>query len=193
MLNSNYRTITYDLRGHGLSGKDPGLDYRFDAHVEDLAGLMDALGIRRATVAGHSMGGMVAQYFALKYPERVDHLVLVATSACLSPGAFRRGLLWILTNILILLPAVLAFFAHRQTKGKPHELFPEKDDPALDFNPKSLAKCFQAIMSMDTRKLMPQIRIPTLVISSSTDNLIAPRMVRELAAKLFYFLFYPCL
>jgi pimeloyl-ACP methyl ester carboxylesterase len=70
------RAFAISLRGHGESSK-PDDDYGSAAFAGDLAGLMDALGLRRAHVCGHSMGTWVAQRFAQDYPERVVSLVLI--------------------------------------------------------------------------------------------------------------------
>jgi len=181
LLAGDYRIIDYDLRGHGESDKGPGLDYGFDSHVEDLAGLMDALGIEKATLAGHSMGGMIAQYFALKYPERVERLVLVATAACMMPG-FMRGLAgrfaaWLARAF----PSLIATIIRRKNASKPRELFPEFDHPELNFDAFAVAHCFAAIMYMDIRDRLKGLAFPTLVISSTTDELVEPALVRRLA------------
>jgi pimeloyl-ACP methyl ester carboxylesterase len=76
----HFRTIIYDHRGVGRSSKPEG-PYTIGQLADDLAALLDALRIDRAHVLGTSMGGMVAQEFALRYPQRVDRLVLVATTA----------------------------------------------------------------------------------------------------------------
>jgi 3-oxoadipate enol-lactonase len=74
------RVLTYDCRGHGTSTKAPG-PYRVEQFATDLATLFDAIGWRSAVVAGASMGGNVAQAFAVAYPERVESLGLVDTTA----------------------------------------------------------------------------------------------------------------
>lgn len=76
----NYQVIAPDLRGHGDSDKPEG-SYPISYFVTDVIGLLDALHIDRAVLAGHSMGGRVALSAALQYPERVTALVLVNTSA----------------------------------------------------------------------------------------------------------------
>lgn len=71
-----YRTIRHDMRGFGRSPMVPG-PY---AHHEDLRGLLDGLGIGRATLVGSSLGGGAVLDFALENPERVDELVLVGSA-----------------------------------------------------------------------------------------------------------------
>lgn len=73
-----YRVIAYDARGHGCSEiPDRPEAYSQDIMVQDMRGLMDALGITQAIVAGHSMGANVALNFAFQYPERCLGLIPV--------------------------------------------------------------------------------------------------------------------
>jgi len=66
-----FRVIAYDARGHGQSEVPDRLEAYFqDIMVQDMRGLLDALGITQAIVGGHSMGANVALNFALQYPER---------------------------------------------------------------------------------------------------------------------------
>jgi pimeloyl-ACP methyl ester carboxylesterase len=76
------RTLVLDQRGHGGTTNSGRLaDYTLDGLVADLAAAFDALGLVRADLLGHSLGGMVALRFALSHPERVSSLVLMDTSA----------------------------------------------------------------------------------------------------------------
>lgn len=68
--------VAPDLRGRGGSGTLPG-PYGMAAHADDLVAVLDHLGVERAVVAGHSMGGFVAMVMAHRHPDRVDSLVLV--------------------------------------------------------------------------------------------------------------------
>ena len=70
-----YQVLIYDHRGLGRSDK-PDMPYSTRLFAKDCAGLMDALGIKKAHIMGHSMGGRVAQWIALDYPEKVRSLVL---------------------------------------------------------------------------------------------------------------------
>jgi len=71
------RCIVPDQRGHGASDRAPDGDYSCAAQVGDLEELLDALGIERCALVGHSMGGLNALHFAGRWPERVTALVLV--------------------------------------------------------------------------------------------------------------------
>ncbi len=75
-----YQVLIYDHRGLGRTDK-PDMPYTTRLFAKDCAGLMDALGIQKAHVMGHSMGGRVAQWVALDYPEKVRSLVLSGTGS----------------------------------------------------------------------------------------------------------------
>jgi pimeloyl-ACP methyl ester carboxylesterase len=87
-----HRVITFDQRGHGESdhplpargGADP---YTLDAFAEDLRGVLDDLGIHRARILGQSMGGATALRFAMRWPARVEALILASTMASRLPEA----------------------------------------------------------------------------------------------------------
>ena len=68
--------VGVDLRGRGDSGK-PGSGYGLEAHARDVVRVLDHLGLDRAVILGHSMGGFVALKTAISYPERVRALVLL--------------------------------------------------------------------------------------------------------------------
>lgn len=79
-LARHHRVLRWDLRGAGRSEKPPG-PYSATLFARDLVGLLDRLGERAAYVVGHSGGGVVAQRFALDYPDRALGLVLASTSS----------------------------------------------------------------------------------------------------------------
>jgi 3-oxoadipate enol-lactonase len=78
-LPSGLRVIRYDKRGHGLSEATPG-PYAMKTLAEDLAALLDHLGVKRAAVVGLSVGGMIAQGLASLRPDLVSALVLMDTA-----------------------------------------------------------------------------------------------------------------
>ncbi|TNC51859.1 alpha/beta hydrolase [Rubellimicrobium rubrum] len=90
-----------DLRGHGGSDA-PACCYGIDAFSGDLLGFMDALGIDRADIVGHSLGSMTAGVFAAEHPDRVDHLVLVSTAFSVPKGPTD----WLWDNVPALTPPI---------------------------------------------------------------------------------------
>ena len=77
-LATRHTVIAPDLLGHGSSDK-PRADYSVAAYANGMRDLLDVLGVERATVVGHSLGGGVAAQLAYQYPERVERLVLVGS------------------------------------------------------------------------------------------------------------------
>jgi len=80
LLSERFRVIDYDMRGYGRSDR-PLQRYDMEVWADDLAGLMDALGIEEAHVHGTSMGGMIAIVFAGKYPQRTTSVVINCAAA----------------------------------------------------------------------------------------------------------------
>lgn len=74
----DHRVIRYDVRGHGRS-ESPPTGYAYPLYAEDLAALLTYVELERAAIVGMSMGGAIALEFALRYPERVEALVLVSS------------------------------------------------------------------------------------------------------------------
>ena len=85
-LSETHRVIRLDLPGSGLSPPDPTHDYTDARSLKLLLSLLDELGVSRATMVGHSMGGRIAWTFAAKHPERTDRLVLIAPDGFASQG-----------------------------------------------------------------------------------------------------------
>ncbi len=81
-----FRVIRFDLPGFGLTGADPTGDYSDARQMQLLLGLMDQLGVERASLIGNSLGGRIAWSFAAQHPDRVDRLVLVSPDGFASPG-----------------------------------------------------------------------------------------------------------
>jgi pimeloyl-ACP methyl ester carboxylesterase len=91
LADAGFRVVAPDLVGFGFSGKPRDGEYTIDAQARTILGLMDSLGIERASLVGSSYGGAVAATCALDYPERVERLVLV--DAVINDHARRRPLL----------------------------------------------------------------------------------------------------
>jgi 3-oxoadipate enol-lactonase len=86
VLQGRYRVLCYDTRGHGQTEAPAGA-YALEQLADDLKGLLDGLGIAATHFVGLSMGGMIGQVFALKYPAMVQSLVLCDTTSRYPSGA----------------------------------------------------------------------------------------------------------
>jgi pimeloyl-ACP methyl ester carboxylesterase len=81
LLPDGHRVVVVDLLGFGRSDRPSGRDVSIRGHAERVRQVLDALGIERACVAGHDIGGAIAQTMALRWPQRVSALVLVNAAA----------------------------------------------------------------------------------------------------------------
>jgi pimeloyl-ACP methyl ester carboxylesterase len=86
-LAQHYQVIWYDLRGHGQTGPSPRPTCTLELLADDLHALLDGLDMQRAIICGLSLGGMVAQAFAARYPQMLAALVMADTAVSL-------GLTW---------------------------------------------------------------------------------------------------
>lgn len=186
-LARDHRVIRYDLSGHGLSDPDPHQHYGTQARVRQLGALMDALGIRRATLAGNSFGGLVAWNFAAHHPDRVDRLILVDSAAYSINGVTEKpvpvppAMRAYLTNPTP--PGVAAsaglIFAHpeRLTPARLEQMraMIARNGPAL------IAHLEQFTLPEPTR-LLGQIKVPTLILWGSADKVVPVDHADRLAA-----------
>jgi 2-hydroxy-6-oxonona-2,4-dienedioate hydrolase len=72
----HFRTVAIDMLGHGYTDKPDGIEYTIDDYADHVVSVMDALGTQRASISGESLGAMVASWVAIKYPDRVNKIVL---------------------------------------------------------------------------------------------------------------------
>jgi pimeloyl-ACP methyl ester carboxylesterase len=180
-LSDRFRIVRYDLRGHGESQKVPG-PYRIDDFAQDLRGLIDALGLESVHLAGFSLGGLVAQAFALSDPARLRRLALISTVAGRTeaerarvlerlsivdgglPGDhFRRSLdRWFTDEFRQAHPELIEQYAARN----------QANDPA------TYAAAYRVLAITDLADRLREIKIPTLVMTGEHDQGSNPRMAR---------------
>jgi pimeloyl-ACP methyl ester carboxylesterase len=79
-----YRVVRYDLRGHGRTGPSDLPTYTIDGFADDLAGLIEALGLEEPIICGLSLGGMIAQAYAVRETARLTALILADTAVSVS-------------------------------------------------------------------------------------------------------------
>lgn len=86
VLSAHHRVLRFDTRGHGKSDAPFG-PYTLEQLADDVHGLLEAFAIERVHFVGLSMGGMIAQGFALKYPQKAQSLTLCGTTSRCPPAA----------------------------------------------------------------------------------------------------------
>jgi 3-oxoadipate enol-lactonase len=181
-LRERYRTLTYDLRGHGQSGVPPG-PYAMSDLGEDLLSLMDQLEIERASLCGLSIGGMISMWIAANAPERVDGLIVCCSSAHMDPEAGygeraravrRDGLEPIADSV------IGRWFTGRFIRENP-VLVGDMRARLCAVPPEGYAGCCEAIDGMDLRGALRAIRARTLVVAGEADPATPPDHGRAIA------------
>jgi pimeloyl-ACP methyl ester carboxylesterase len=175
VLTARYRTIAFDNRGVGRSDVPPG-PYAMATMASDVAAVFDAAGIQSAHLLGASMGGMIAQEFALQYPNRVRSMIL----ACTTSGGPH--------SVQAEAEAVQLLF---RREGSPKE----RAEAAVSFiydastpreridedlrvlsesypTPEGYLAQLQGILAWEAYSRLPQISAPTLVIHGVNDRLV---------------------
>lgn len=182
LAEAGFRVIRYDHRGHGRSPVPVG-PYTMDDLGGDAVALLERLGVQRASVAGVSMGGMVAMWLGQHAPERVDRLVLCCTSAELGPPsmwddrieAVRAG------GVAAVADAVAERWLTPQTRAQRPELARWLGEMLTATPADGYAGCCAAIRDMDLLTGLGTITAPTLVISGGADPSTPPEHGRRIA------------
>lgn len=180
-----FRTIRFDLRGHGNSS--PSIHQTLADHAEDLRYLLDELELERAALVGLSMGGMIAQYFAATLPDRVSALVLTGTVPKFAPPgrdrlnlladlADREGMDGVIGNF------VGGLFGVETPATDPRyravaEAFSEQDT-------RSFAAAARALAEADVSSLLENISAPTFLCYGENDRLTPPKSGQRLADRI---------
>jgi 3-oxoadipate enol-lactonase / 4-carboxymuconolactone decarboxylase len=169
-LARHFRVLRYDLRGHGASDSPPQ-DATIERLGRDVLGMADALGIERFAFCGLSIGGMIGQWLAASAPERLTHAVLTNTSSHFPDPSLmeaRRRKVLEAGMPAIREMVMQRFFSPEPLASRPPQVV-SSERVLLATDPKGYAACAAAVRDLDTRSLLPKIKIPVLIISGDHD------------------------
>lgn len=181
-MKDHFTVIDFDHRGYGFSDR-PAQKYTMDTWVDDMAGLLDALGVQKCHVHGGSMGGFIACLFGAKYPERVDRLVFNGAVAKCDWMARTNFHLWKRTAqtfglgseelALMLLTHAFsrAYLDEMVASGNLHSLSWMQDSITRNASLEVFADACDAMAETDVTGLLAGITAPTLVLHGDEDIL----------------------
>ncbi|MFZ2097245.1 MAG: alpha/beta hydrolase [Anaerolineales bacterium] len=172
LAEAGYRVIAYDRWGYGGSDPRPSLEVpAFNSDQNDLLNLLEQLGIRQATLVGHSDGGTIALYMAARHPDLVSSLVTVGAHIYVE-SKMQPGILGIRQ----------AFETDKRFRMGLKTAHGEKYEAVFHhwFDGWYQAKS----LSWDMRPLLTQLRCPTLVVQGEEDEHASPQHARDIAGKI---------
>jgi 3-oxoadipate enol-lactonase len=187
-LSQRFRVVTFDNRDAGRSSR-ASQPYGIGDMADDLAGLLDGLEIPRAHVLGLSMGGMIAQEFALRHPERLDRLVLSGAGGAPARSAFDPIRLWswvkshddsgeaFAAQQFVWLFST-GFLRNVAAVEQTLALLASNPNPVT---PDAYARQAAAYLGHDVIDRLSSIRAPTLVVGGEQDLLTPPWILQEVA------------
>lgn len=160
LTEAGYRTITFDNRGHGESGKLYDVEaYPAPEMAEDARRLLDHLGIAKTLVMGYSMGARISAFLTVKHPDRVRAAVFSGLAENMIKGFGRSE------PIAAALEAPsLDVVTDPEARG--FRIFAEQTKGDL----KALAACMRSERAKITRAELGQIQVPVLVVAGEVDD-----------------------
>jgi 3-oxoadipate enol-lactonase len=188
-IKDSYQAILLENRGSARSTKPDG-PYTTQAMAQDAVALLDNLGIERVHLIGKSMGGMIAQILAARYPKRVQSLVLACTlmqhdsfgEELLEMGRTlaQKGGLFETYRLAFLLSYSKEYCMRNRSRLE------EARKLLVEIGSKELLQGYLgqsiACETHDSREIAKQIKAPTLVIAGKEDTITTPEQSSDLAA-----------
>lgn len=178
-----YRVLVFDTRGHGQSAAPAGA-YTLEQMADDAKGLLGHLGVQRAHFVGLSMGGMIGQTFALKYPGVFQSLTLADTTSrypAEAAGAWAERIRTAETQGMqpLVEPTLARWFTEPFRKARPEIVARIAAQIAATPVP-GYVGCCRAIPKIDLTARLKEIRCPILVIVGEQDAGTPVAMAREI-------------
>lgn len=182
-LCADYLIVSYDKRGHGLSDAPVG-EYSLQDHLADLSGLLDHLELERVALAGVSVGGLIAQGFALQLPARTAALMLMDTAPRLGDAAAWEARMAAVSKggLEAIVDTVMErWFSPRFFRDEPDALAGWRN-LFLRTDPIGYVGTCATLRDTDLSAEVGAISCPTLVAGGDQDRATPPEIVRACAA-----------
>lgn len=185
ILASSYKRFFHDYTVYLFSRKnDMPEGYSIADMADDQVRAMNQLGIGKACVMGVSQGGMIAQFIAIRHPERVDRLILAVTAPSANDIVKENVAAWISMakrsdHKRLMIDTAEKMYSEKYL-DRNRKLFPLL---ALFTKPSCYERFFRnadAILHFDVRKDLPMITAPTLIIAGSEDKTVGNHAAEEL-------------
>ncbi len=185
-VSKQFRLILVDIRGHGRSSKPECCYSRLD-FAYDIKLLLDALGVQKADIVGHSLGSIIAQTFAEYWPERTGRVVLISSTGGPPAGApptppefdFAAEIRKLKEPIDPDSPFMVAWWGSPTPVETDFIRRQRRDAAAIPLHV-WLAVLDQALSAADLRSTLPRLKAPTLLIWGSKDPILEEPMRKTL-------------
>ncbi|MGZ8155501.1 MAG: 3-oxoadipate enol-lactonase [Burkholderiales bacterium] len=187
LLSSRFKVLRYDTRGHGGSSAPEG-PYTMDELADDAKALFDALGIKETHWVGLSMGGMIGETFALKYPGVFKSMVLADTTARRPPNADQmwgeRVKIAQEQGMQPLVESTLGRWFTQPFRESRKDVMERIGGHIRSTPVAGFVGCCQAISRIDVLDRLREIKCPALVIVGDQDHGTPPEMARAIQQNL---------
>ncbi len=184
LTEAGFRPLAPDIPGFGVSAYD-GRGWTPRRIASQMAGLLEELDVCPVDVVGLSMGGIIAQQFALDYPHLIRKLVLVSTFAILRPESL-EGWFYFIQRVLLVstlgLPAQAKLVAEKVFPGPKNETLREMAIASISrADPRAYRAAMRSLALFNSVRRLNEIGANTLIVTGSEDTTVSPLRQRQLA------------
>ncbi|MHA2225978.1 MAG: alpha/beta fold hydrolase [Candidatus Hodarchaeales archaeon] len=177
-----FQTMYYDIRGHGKTGSSSLKKYSVELYADDLFNLLNELNVNKPIICGLSLGGMIAQVFASKHPERLAALILADTAATITLTRwdyimrYLVGPKWLMLLTLRMMGVNkfvnFSFWIAKFTRSKEwvgnEEIIEYEKKEMLSLEKNEYLKIFGSLYDFKLQELT-RITVPTLVLNGEHE------------------------